>query len=265
MFAAERKGIIIELIEQKGSVEINELAKQIGVVPETIRRDLKELERQNIIQRTHGGAIKKTRMETEFPVMVREMKNSGAKNRLCQEAARHIQDGDLIFVDNSSTMLSLIRYIDDSKKITILTNSVQLLLELCKYNKDNITMISTGGIFRKHNMSLSGLVNNSLTTDFFPGKAFVSCYGFSFESGFTDGSIHEIDMKRQMMHLASEVFVIMDHSKFDRRGPVRMGDIRICDTLIVDSLPSEEYGKQLCQIHPELHICVCNPTEPGKE
>lgn len=92
---------------------MNQLFEILQVSKETIRRDLKEMEEAGIIQRVHGGAVlsEASKGVKEYPLLTREIRNYSEKIRLCQKAAEYIEDGDTIFIDNSSTTLNLVSYI----------------------------------------------------------------------------------------------------------------------------------------------------------
>jgi DeoR family fructose operon transcriptional repressor len=254
MLAFERKSRIIEYLEQNRKAEVNELATMLDVVPETIRRDLRDLEKQDFLTRTHGGAFLKSQKEADYPVGVRLMKRSHEKERLCQRAAQFIENGEMIFIDNSSTLIHLIKHIPNNIQVTILTNSIWVLQEFAKQTKENITMICTGGVFNKSNMSLSGTVAGKNTSHFFPSKAFVSCHGLSTEHGFTDSNLLELDFKREMIDVSKKVFFLLDHTKFSRLGPVYLGDITMCDVLITEQSPHDEFVLQLIEANPNLEI-----------
>ena len=254
MLAVVRKNRVLAQLEQKGAVRTRELAQTLGVVPETIRRDLFELEQKGLVRRIHGGAVTPSSGEIESPASIREGTNTGVKNELCRAAATQVRDGDLIFVDNSSTLLHLARHIDDSRTVSVLTNSVRLLLEAQRLNQPNVTMISTGGILSTYNLSLSGQLDGGFADALFPTKAFVSCTGFSLESGFTDTSVFEINIKRRMISAGARFIMVMDHSKFEKRGLVKIGNLKDCDMLITDHLPGEIYRGKLLAMHPALQI-----------
>lgn len=257
MLAYERKSRIIEYLEQNGKAEVNYLSGMLDVVAETIRRDLRELELQGILKRTHGGAVIINHKEKEYPVQVRVMKNSQEKDMLCQKASGYIDDGDLIFVDNSTTLVNLLKYISDTLQVTVLTNSIKVLQEYASCRKDNITMICTGGVFNKNNLSLSGAFSDKYSREYFPNKAFISCHGISAEYGFTDGNLLEVGFKREMIRLAEKVFFLIDHTKFGKLGPIRLGGLEICDVLITDRAPEEEMTGQLKQENPKMELVVC--------
>lgn len=257
MLAYERKSRIIEYLEQNGKAEVGVLAEMLGVVAETIRRDLRELETQGVLKRTHGGAVIVSRKEKEYPVQVRVMKNAVEKDMICRKAAEFINEGDLIFVDNSSTLVNLIKHINEDIQLTILTNSIKLLQEYAFYRKDNITMLCTGGVFNKANLSLSGALSDKFMREFFPNMAFISCHGVSSEYGFTDGNLHEVGLKREMLNLADRVFFLVDRTKFGKLGPIRLGGLDICDVLITDSEPGADMRVQLKQSNPDMEIIVC--------
>lgn len=235
MFNIERKSEVLKLLEAEGRVAVNELAVRFNASRETIRRDLRELEESGLAKRTHGGAVFEPSTQPEFPVDVREIRQFAEKKAICEVAAAFIQDGDSIFIDNSSTCLSLLQTVQADLRLTVITNSLKLLLNSTALNRPNLTMICLGGFFHGSNLSTFGALAQKNAAEFFPAKAFVSCAGVRFPDQFTDSSLLETDTKRLMMERSQQVFMLADHTKFERVGPVYLSDFSSVDVLITDA------------------------------
>lgn len=198
MYNVERKALIMDMLEKKNAVSVTQLAEMLKISKETVRRDLRELEQDGMIRRTHGGAVceQQSNSVTEHPFNVREVQHYAEKARICQCAATYVQDGDTIFVDNSSTTITLLKNINPSYQLTVITNSIRQLFESTSINNANMTIISLGGVFRAKNYSLAGSLSVDSARNFRPSKAFISCRAIE-QSGFSDGSIYEVETKRR--------------------------------------------------------------------
>jgi DeoR family fructose operon transcriptional repressor len=238
MYNVQRQSQILEILEREGQVDVNKLAPNFNASKETIRRDLKAMESSGLLQRTHGGAIligNGYSQGYEFPLFARNIKNFDIKQRLCHEASKLLEDGDTIFLDNSSTTMNFLHYVPQNIKITVVTNSIQVLLSAVKNNKnDNITVISVGGSFNFKNYSVSGMLANQAAKDIFPDKAIISCRGINALNGMTDGSFLEVEVKRIMINNSKTLILLLDHSKFGQNGVVSFGSLDTIDFLITD-------------------------------
>ncbi|MEE0419775.1 MAG: DeoR/GlpR family DNA-binding transcription regulator [Lachnospiraceae bacterium] len=243
----ERQSLIVNLLEEKGKVSVNELSQLMQVSKETIRRDLKEMEDAGMIQRTHGGAVlsEASKGVKEYPYLMREIQNYTEKDKLCKEAAKKVRDGDTIFIDNSSTTLNMIQHISPRYQVTIITNSIRLLLDASLQEYSNLTLISLGGIFRASNYSLTGIMASEWINNFRPHKVFLSCCGVNVGEGITDSSIYEVDVKRLMMEKAQEVYVLADATKFGKPGVVFLSDFSKIDYLVTNRGLSPEQEESL--------------------
>ena len=154
MLAIERRREIIARLTATGKVIVAELAKDFGVTEETIRRDLEKLDKEGIASKTYGGAVSKHSSTTDLPYNVREGVNVAQKQHIADKIAQMIDDGERLMVDSSSTALYVIKRLKDKKNLTIITNSVKILLELA--DKPDWTVLSTGGILKKGALSLNG-------------------------------------------------------------------------------------------------------------
>jgi DeoR family fructose operon transcriptional repressor len=234
MYSAARKAEIRSLIGQKGSVEVNMLAELFRTSRETIRRDLSELEQQGALKRTHGGAMLDPSLAPppESPVGERGVRQMEEKKLICQKAAGFICSNDTLFIDNSSTMIYLPQYIPADMHITILTNSISFLYETAKVNNYNWLLICLGGIFKSRNLSVHGSDTLKNAEPYYPTKTFISCTGISPVNKIADSSPYEVEIKRMMIDRAQEVFLLADHTKFEKAGQVFLCDFDSVDHII---------------------------------
>lgn len=248
MYSIERKAEILKFLEQDGKIEVNILAEHFNTSKETIRRDLKDLEAQGALTRTHGGAvsIKLQNAQTdtpihEYPLEVRGIQNYTQKQEICKKAVSFIEDGDTVFVDNSSTTMYLAQFLPPELHVTFITNSVKFLAEASRFDCTNKLFICLGGLFNPKNLSTYD--NASMTgSDYYPDKCFISCAGISSERMLTDTSIHEVSTKKYMIDASKEVFLLADHSKFDNNGQFFLTDFDSIHYIITDSeTPSDSY------------------------
>ena len=241
MYNVERKALIMDMLEKENAVSVTQLAEVLKISKETVRRDLRELEQDGMIRRTHGGAVceQQSASVSEHPFNVREVQHYAEKALICKCAAKYVQDGDTIFVDNSSTTISLLKNINPLYQITVVTNSIRQLFESTTLNNQNMTIISLGGVFRAKNYSLAGSLSVDSARNFRPSKAFISCRAIE-ASGLSDGSIYEVETKRALISTAKEVIVLADSSKFEETGTVYLADLKTATRVITDNEVSKE-------------------------
>ena len=122
MFAVERQKRILEALASEGAVWVSRLSAELEVTEETIRRDLEKLEKQEMLVRTHGGAISLNESNHEMSLEKRKHLNSDIKERLAAEAIKHIVPGDTVFLDASTTTFYISRLLKRMRDVTVVTN-----------------------------------------------------------------------------------------------------------------------------------------------
>ena len=128
MLAAERRNEILELLREEGRVIVADLSKKYDVTEETIRRKLNFERVINYAERTYGGAVVKGSEKDELPFLVRKRENVEAKMHIAQIISQMIHDGDRLMLDASTTALFVAKQIKEKKNITVITNSIEILL-----------------------------------------------------------------------------------------------------------------------------------------
>ncbi len=239
MLAIERRSEILTKLQQDGKVLVNDLSKLYQVTEETIRRDLEKLEVEGIVKKTYGGAVLAETLNVDLPYYVRKQTNVQNKESIASKIAELIQDGDHIMLDASSTAVYVIKKIKNLKNITVITNSIEILLELADINGWKV--FSTGGSMKEGALALVGHQAEEMIDHFHVDKTIISCKGIDQEFGITDSNEPDVEIKRHMVKAAKQVILAVDSSKFDKTSFVRMGDFSQVDTIVTDSAPRQDW------------------------
>ncbi|MBA4603353.1 DeoR/GlpR family DNA-binding transcription regulator [Thermoactinomyces mirandus] len=243
MLVGERQRMIVDLVNEQKSVRVSELSKIFSVTEETIRRDLEKLEKEKKLIRSHGGAISiQTPDSVEIPYTKREATNVLEKKQIALEAVKHVETGDKIILDASTTAWYMAKTLPDIP-LTVLTNSIKVAMELSK--KSRITVISTGGTLLSRSLSYVGPLAESSLDAYYVDKAFISCKGLHLERGISESDEQQSRVKQKMMKIADTVFLLMDFSKFGVQSFSRMGGLDQIDRIITDHQVDRQIVQQL--------------------
>ncbi len=254
MFGVERRSRILLLLQEKKSMLVHEIAVIFGVTEETIRRDLKELEKGGLILRTHGGAILADESKTEAALEVREGINSAGKDAIGKEAAKLIHDGDTVILDASTSSLFVAKHIKDKKGLTVITNAERIIFELS--DCEDVTLISTGGILRQKSLSYVGKTAETALSNYHVSKAFISCKGFSPQKGLMDSNEQESDIRKAMLQRSEKAIFLCDRMKFDKVGYVVTAQLGDFDYFITDAPIPADWNEALKESNVALVVAL---------
>ena len=244
MLAIERRKEILTRLEAEGKVLVSELAKDFAVTEETIRRDLEKLDREGLASKTYGGAVSKHTAALDLPYKIRIGVNVDEKQRIADNVAAMISDGERIMLDSSSTAIYIVKKLKEKKNLTVITNSVVILLELA--DKSDWTVLSTGGLLKNGALSLTGSSAEKMISTYHVDTAICSCKGIDTDMGITDSNEKDSLIKRAMFASAERRILALDAEKFDKKSFVRVGGFRDIDVLVTDSEPSEKW-RSFCE------------------
>jgi len=239
MLSIERRNIILARLQIEKKVLVGELSAEFGVSEETIRRDLERLEKEGHATRTYGGAILCEDLRLELPYTIRKQINVEAKQKIAAKVAGLINDGDYIMLEESSTSTFVARAIRDKKNITLITNSIEIIIELAGAEGWNI--LSTGGSLKPNVLALAGHQAEAFIRDYHVDKAIISCTAIDFERGYTDAGEDNARVKRAMMAAAEETILAVDSRKFGKKAFATIGDLSDLTALVTDAEPEEEW------------------------
>ncbi len=239
MLAAERRQLILEKLQEDKKVVVSELSEQFAVSEETIRRDLERFEKQGIVTKGYGGAVLKEDDKADAPINIRRKKNMQGKRVIGEILAGLIDDGEHIILDPSTTAVSIIKALRSKKNLTIITNSIEVLLELTGDSEWNV--ISTGGNLLGDYLALLGSKAVENISSYHVNKAIISCKGINMEGGITDANELFSHVKKTMLKSADLRILAVDYTKFEIIAFSKICDIVDIDIVVTDVKPSEKW------------------------
>jgi len=213
MMQLERQKKILDYLNKNRKATTKELSQLLDVSTTTIRTDLNQMDRENLITKTHGGAVYNDRSLDNIELTGRAYFFDERALENQKEAIKLIKNHMCIYLDASSTCYTLGMKLSGFTKLTVITNGINLAMAL----KDipGITVILTGGIVTSVSSSIEGLLGEDLLKKIHTDIAFVSARGFSVENGLTDFSIYEADLKRRCVKSSAKTIALIDHTKFN--------------------------------------------------
>ena len=245
MFAIERRSAILEQLSSEGKVVVSELAARFGVTEETVRRDIDKLAREGLATKTYGGAVSNVSPSSDLPYNVRKRFNVDLKQNIAEKVAAMINDGDRIMLDASTTAIYVTRKIKSKKNITVITNSVEILLELA--DKSGWTILSTGGTLKEGAFSMVGISAEKMVRGYHVDLAVCSAKGIDEKMGITDSNEKDSEMKQAIFSSADKKVLALDSTKFDKISFVKVCDVRDIDIIVTDKAPSESWQTRLSE------------------
>lgn len=216
MFLEERRQAILDWVQARGRASVVELSQQFGVSEVTIRADLQALADQNLLVRTHGGAIPAGYGLSELSLTKRRQQQVAEKSRIAALAATMIGDGEAVFLDSSSTTLALLDHIRQRRDLTVITNSLVVAQDLL--GVPNLAVVMPGGTLHHDTASLIDPGGLALLRRYNIAKGFFGAHGLTLADGLTDVSAPEAAFKRPLAEMCREVIVLVDATKWGRAG-----------------------------------------------
>lgn len=243
MLQIERLEKIKEYLAKNEFADIKKLSDLLGVSTATVRRALKRLETEKIVDLTRGGAtLAKKGSLYEYPYLVKRQMNAEEKRRIAREAVHRIGSNQSVFLDSSSTVYEMTRYLTGLHDITVATNDVLVAAALT--NAENISVSVIGGSLRKHYYTLTGYFSETIMKDLCFDHAFIGIDTISLKGGMMITNIEEVAIKRKIINASSEVVVVCDHSKFEQESFLNVCGFGEVDLIITGKELDKEIHKK---------------------
>ena len=233
MLVNERHDKILNILKERKSATVNYLASVLYISKSTIRRDLATLQSKGFIKHEYGGAILVDEASYTLPIEFRTLKAKSEKRNIGKEAALLVEDGDVIFLDSSSTVLYMIEHLRSKNSIIAVTNNFRALEML--NTLENIKVYSTGGVFSQNSMSYTGRFALATIERISIDKMFFSPTGISSNGLLLECGEQENLIRCAALSRSAKKICLCDHSKLNKNYLFEICSITDIDYIISDT------------------------------
>jgi DeoR/GlpR family transcriptional regulator of sugar metabolism len=241
MLTTHRKQAILAALKRDGQVVAKTLSESFGVSEDTLRRDLRELAAEGLLQRVHGGALPASAAVGDF--VQRQDIASAAKLAIATRAAAMILPGQVVILDGGTTCVQLARCLPPTLAITVVTHSPSIAVELASHPLVEVLLI--GGRLFKHSMVAVGASAVEAMAHIRADVYFMGVTGVHPTEGLSTGDLEEAYVKRALAARAAEVVVLASTEKLGAASPYVIADINTVSSIVVDHGAPDATRRQL--------------------
>lgn len=238
----DRLNAMEQYILGKENVSLEELTTQFDISMNTVRRDIAELLNRGNIRKVYGG-VSSNILNRPVGFSVRERKNSEAKQLIGQLAAQLVTSGSSIFLDSGSTTPNLLHHLGEKNGVTVITHSLTALYEASSL--PNLNIIALGGVYTPATSSFTGISTLDALSRLSIQTIFISATGVTLESGLTNSTYLEAEIKRSVVQRGNRVVLMADQSKFGHSAVISFCSFEQLYAIVTDRMPSAPYLKAI--------------------
>lgn len=236
VFAAERRQLILEMVRANGAVSLRELARVVQTSEVTVRRDVRALEAEGLLDRRHGGAVLPGGFSREAGYPQKSHLATAEKTAIADLAAGLVSEGDAVVVGAGTTTQELARRLARVPGLTVVTNSLLVAQALAHANRVEVVM--TGGTLRGSNYALVGSGAEQSLQGLRVSRAFLSGAGLTAERGLSTSNMLSASVDRALVQAAAEVVVLADHAKLGSDTMFQTVPTELITHLVTDEPPA---------------------------
>jgi len=229
MLTTERKAFILEILRRDGRVVAKDLSRELGLSEDTLRRDLRELASEGLLQRVHGGALPASPATADL--RDRWSVAPASKDAVARTAAGLVRPGQVVILDGGTTAVQMARYLPRELRATVVTHSPSIAVELAEHPGIDVEII--GGRLFKHSMVAVGAIAAEAIAAIRADAFFMGVTGVHPEIGLTTGDAEEAAIKRALSRQSAETIVLASQEKLGAASPFRIMPLSAIDILVV--------------------------------
>lgn len=250
MLPTQRRQAILAEVSERSAVAAEDLAREFDVSVETIRRDLRDLQRQGLLDRVYGGATRPSGRSSEGSFAARSTRHIIAKRAIAGLAVTLIEPDETIVIDIGTTALEVARALPASFRGRVLTNSVPVAMELSA--REQIEILLCGGQIRHGDAACSGAHAEAFFAEFYADRAFLGSGGVHPDAGLTDYYPAEVTVRRTIIAHTAACYVLADSSKLGAIAVHRVCPLDRITAVLTDNSPDEAAYQALTSAGVEL-------------
>ena len=248
----ERRAAIIKALQANGQVSVSNLSQIYDVSEVTIRNDLAQLEKKDLLIRTRGGALSKELVAADTDISEKTRRRQREKQLIGVKAAGLVRDGETIILDSGSTTMEIAKNLGSRKELSVITNALNIASFLAGYSSLRVIML--GGFLRHNSLSLVGSPAEENLRNYNCDKLFLGVDGIDSAYGLSTPNIEEAHLNRLMIEVVRELIVVTDSSKFLRKSFAFIAPMNKVHTIVTDrGIPDDEY-KALIDIGVKIEL-----------
>jgi DeoR/GlpR family transcriptional regulator of sugar metabolism len=229
MLTSQRKQHILSALQRDGNVVAKTLSEALGLSEDTIRRDLREMAAEGLLQRVHGGALPLAPAGADFAS--RQQLASDEKVLIGRAAARLVRPGQVVFIDGGTTAVQLARHLPRTLQATVVTHSPSVAVELAAHTQLEVVLI--GGRLFKHSVVAVGAAAMAAIARIHADTYFMGVTGVHADAGLTTGDLEEAEIKRALMASAAETVVLASSEKLGAASAWVVNPVMAATSLLV--------------------------------
>jgi DeoR family glycerol-3-phosphate regulon repressor len=246
-----RHASIVNLVRQRGFMSIDTLAQHFNVTPQTIRRDINELSDQDLVSRYHGGAGLASSVENTA-YTTRQVQQLTEKQRIAALCSQHIPNDSSLFINIGTTNEEVARALLKHSGLRVITNNLQVASILCE--NPSVEVIIAGGVVRPVDRAIVGEAASDFVSQFRVDFGIIGISGIDADGSLLDFDYREVRVSQAIIEHSRQVFLVADHTKFERKPMVRLGGVAMLDAFFTDRDPPQSVLDQIEEHDVRLYV-----------
>ncbi|MBB3119301.1 DeoR/GlpR family DNA-binding transcription regulator [Pseudoduganella violacea] len=231
MLTRQRKELLLQILKQDGQIVAKTLSERLNLSEDTIRRDLRELAKEGLLERVHGGALPASPAMGNFAQ--RQQISADAKPAIGRAAAAMVRPGQVVFIDGGTTAVQLARHLPRDLRAMVVTHSPSIAVELAEHPSIDVLMI--GGRLFKHSIVAVGAATMEAISQIRADIFFMGVCSLHPEAGITTGDYEEGCVKRAISAASLRTVVLASQEKLDTAAPFQIAPLSQVSDIVVNA------------------------------